>query len=780
MSLRKKYVRPVTPEEPEDLRIFKEAAKKELGFLKETFPRFNFSLQNALELQARRNGHKDWNTCQAFLKSSGGFSQKDLNSTGSVETFVTPDYRGFVWSAPALSFSDRENADSLKKLLISNILPPGAIWSFHVISDGDINAPLNAFIKCRQGTNNKVLTKGTISRDSFYRSGATPDSSPLRNIRILVSLAIPSTTPLDISPFRHTIEALVPFLNAYSLLSPESLEAWMVDYFTEAQDDPIKEKSSLLIKGKTWKCLRAKDRPKHSAPNMELYGLLNGGTRQFEHQITVPFYYSLRVSPSFNTQELDVQEIIWLHSEDKEHVEKNAIKAQKVFESLGYQMVEEKKDLQPLLKATLPGKRLLPKKTFPDTADVLACRVPIHFPPFPSEGASLFNTRGGDLRLFDFWSPGKKNFNGILTAGTGVGGHFTFSTLLTDAFASGCSIRGIEVGGSYPHFNNMLQGEHVSVRPEIPFSLNPFSLVKDFSMKEADILLWTFSTFASSEAGHLHEFEQDILSEGISSAWAEDGSEADVFLVAKHLIESDNDHSQRIGQRIKETCGKPLIRPFLTGSSSYVRISQNRSAVFDLENTKPHEYLTGSVLSLLLGNMHLEMSHSSNTQPSVIFMDETWQFLRGRTGHVLTPLIRSMMKDAFGHKAAVWFKSMSPMDFPHFKGVGQTILSQVATKIMLPCGDINRDDLKDILRYSAEEMSLLRLLSPRLPFYNEFFVDSDFGKEVLQLRVDPYSYFINMGAWDEIHELNKLHESGVPYDEGIEQLIVKRTEKFGL
>ena len=99
-------------------------------------------------------------------------------------------------------------------------------------------------------------------------------------------------------------------------------------------------------------------------------------------------------------------------------------------------------------------------------------------------------------------------------------------------------------------------------------------------------------------------------------------------------------------------------------------------------------------------------------------------------------------------------------DLMLFGGTGQVILENAATKFLLQGSTYDRAVDNKILDYQGFVLDLLKSVRNNKPNYSEVFIDSPLGVGVARLVVDPFNYWINTSAPDDVAAFESLIRAG--------------------
>ena len=178
--------------------------------------------------------------------------------------------------------------------------------------------------------------------------------------------------------------------------------------------------------------------------------------------------------------------------------------------------------------------------------------------------------------------------------------------------------------------------------------------------------------------------------------------------------------------------------------------------------------ITLSVLNAVTADLYL----SDRTRPTLIILDEAWQFLQDSSA--FEKVIEEGYRRARKYRGSFGVVTQDILDLEKFGGTGKVIYTNSAFKFFLEGvkGELAKArrivDLDDFIIY------MLKSVRYNAPKYSEIFVMTDnFGSGVIRLVVDPYSYYVYTSNPAEVSEIESLVKKGMSYDEAIREMVKK-------
>jgi conjugal transfer ATP-binding protein TraC len=197
---------------------------------------------------------------------------------------------------------------------------------------------------------------------------------------------------------------------------------------------------------------------------------------------------------------------------------------------------------------------------------------------------------------------------------------------------------------------------------------------------------------------------------------------------------------------------------------STLDIRSDEFVVLELERLKAMPDLFNVIVMVVVNAVTQELYLSARDRPRFVLCDEAAQFMTRADGQDL-----SRLAEAFGqgyrrarkYRGSFGIVLQSMNDLMLFGGTGQVILENAATRFLLQGSTYDRAVDNKILDYSGFVLDLLKSVRNSKPNYSEVFIDSPLGLGIARLVVDPFSYWINTSAPEEVAAFEALIRHGL-------------------
>ena len=494
---------------------------------------------------------------------------------------------------------------------------------------------------------------------------------------------------------------------------------------------------------------------------------------------------------------------IWLYDTDRKRLDESLYKAVKIWESTGCVMQEDSILALPLFVYSLPMNFTVDNKTllFLDRHFILPTDVISYFLPLQvdfrgtDEPALLFVGRKGQLIGLDIFSKKSPNANFFVAAPSGKGKSFLVNYIVANYLGMGVKVRIIDIGGSYRKLCKMFGGNYIDFSPDSNICINLFENIKD-PQYDIPVITGIIAHMAAVYTGELpgrvsRESAYNIISAAVNSVIRTRGADATIDDVYEYLstfpkyfedydllCSEEKPHCEEDFSLAATHLAFNLYK--FTSSGAYGKwfvgkttfdISKDDLVVLELEHLKPLKDLFHVISLVVMNAVSTDLYLSDRSTPRLIILDEAWQFLQDTKAY--QEVIEEGYRRARKYMGSFGIVTQSVLDLEGFGRVGQVINTNTAFKFYLESGDFARAAEKKLLPIMDEfTLRLLSTVRYNAPYYSEIFVYSDrFGSGVMRLMVDPYSYYIYTSNPRDIVAIESLVESGLTYEEAIEELL---------
>ncbi|WP_278374402.1 TraC family protein [Sphingobium xenophagum] len=490
-----------------------------------------------------------------------------------------------------------------------------------------------------------------------------------------------------------------------------------------------------------------------------------------------------------NSRFVSVIPTLWVFGESRAQAREMAARAKRLWESEPLPwMVQEESYLNPILLAAS-----LPFGLYPDRRTVrmlqrdfrLPARAAVLMSPIQTDfrgggrPALLYTGRKGQLVTLDLFDPRINNYNFVVSAESGAGKSFLLNNLCQQYFAQNALIRIIDIGGSYRKLCTLCSGRYIDLGEE-HLVLNPFDLglAMDGDDRESAISMAVAIVAEMANAATrkpVTTSEWNLLKSAVQWAIDSGRAEAGIDAVREWLgaypanTASDLDRvdhlvptARELAFNLRDFGSDGAYGHYFNGPSTF-DISSDEFVVLELERLKAMPDLFNVVIMVVVNAVTQELYLSARDRPRFVLCDEAAQFMTRSDGQDLSRLAEAFSQGyrrARKYRGSFGIVLQSMNDLMLFGGTGQVILENAATRFLLQGSTYDKAVENKILDYSGFVLDLLKSVRNNKPNYSEVFIDSPLGLGIARLVVDPFSYWINTSAPDEVAAFEALVRKG--------------------
>ncbi len=490
-----------------------------------------------------------------------------------------------------------------------------------------------------------------------------------------------------------------------------------------------------------------------------------------------------------NSRFVSVIPTMWVFGQTRSQAREMAARAKRLWESEPLPwMVQEESYLNPiLLSASLPFGLYPEKRTIrmlqrdfrvPARAAVLMSPIQTDFRG-GGRPALLYAGRKGQLVTLDLFDPRINNYNFVVSAESGAGKSFLLNNLCQQYFAQNALIRIIDIGGSYRKLCTLCSGRYIDLGEE-HLVLNPFDLglALDGDDRESAISMAVAIVAEMANAATrkpVTTSEWNLLKSAVQWAIDSGRAEAGIDAVREWLgaypanTTSDLDRvdhlvptARELAFNLRDFGSDGAYGHYFNGPSTF-DISSDEFVVLELERLKAMPDLFNVVIMVVVNAVTQELYLSARDRPRFVLCDEAAQFMTRSDGQDLSRLAEAFSQGyrrARKYRGSFGIVLQSMNDLMLFGGTGQVILENAATRFLLQGSTYDKAVDNKILDYSGFVLDLLKSVRNNKPNYSEVFIDSPLGLGIARLVVDPFSYWINTSAPDEVAAFEALVRAG--------------------
>lgn len=481
--------------------------------------------------------------------------------------------------------------------------------------------------------------------------------------------------------------------------------------------------------------------------------------------------------------------MVWVFGRSRAHAREMAARAKRLWESEPLPwMMQEESYLNPVLLpmalpfGLYPEKRMLRmlERDFrmPVKAAVLLAPAQTDFRG-GGRPALLYTGRKGQLVTLDLFDPRINNYNFIVSAESGAGKSFLLNNLCQQYYAQGALIRIIDIGGSYRKLCTLCSGRYIDIGEE-QLVLNPFDMGfaldgddRQSAISMAVAIVAEMANAATRKGVSTSEWNllKSAVQWTIDEGHAEDGIDSVRSWLGAYpeFAATDLDRvdhlvpvARELAFNLRDFGSDGAYGHYFNGPSTF-DISSDEFVVLELERLKAMPDLFNVIVMVVVNAVTQELYLSARDKPRFVLCDEAAQFMTRTEGQDL-----SRLAEAFGqgyrrarkYQGSFGVVLQSMNDLLLFGGTGQVILENAATRFLLQGSTYQQAVENKILDYSGFVLDLLKSVRNAKPYYSEVFIDSPLGLGIARLVVDPFSYWINTSAPNEVAAFDALIRQG--------------------
>ncbi len=578
-------------------------------------------------------------------------------------------------------------------------------------------------------------------------------------------------------------------------------------------------RNPLRIGSRYARCLTPKSLPK-AVDALETNGLTGGilGLSDDAEQITTPFLWTLSVvfddvkaeihqkasltvmqkaSGSFAVQirkraeeftwalsELDNERFLrvipqlWVFGDNAHAVRSATARARRLWESKHYVMQEETTIAKPLLITALPFGLYASRNNLKtlDRDFLLPTRAVCSLLPIQADLSGsqdnpvlCYVGRKGQVVGVDVFDPRSNNHNFLVTAASGAGKSFSLNYLCSNYYAASSMVRIVDLGYSYQKLARTVGGRFMDFGQD-KVCLNPFH---SHAREEEDRTLDRLATanivaemVYSASGAKLSETEWTLIKDAVRWASERDGGEYGIDHVCEFLNTFPQQADHELGElaaattlaremafNLRDFKSTGIYGAFFNGPSTF-DIRSDDFVVLELERLKPQAELFRVITLQVLNAVTQDLYLSDRASRRFILFEEAWSYFD--SGNRIGALIQEGYRRARKYHGSFGIVTQSLLDLLKFGEAGDVIRTNAAYKFYLESDDYAAAAKQNLLDYEGLALALINTVKNNKPRYSEVFLDTPFGRGPARLVVDPWTYWVNTSAGNDVRTFHQL------------------------
>lgn len=446
--------------------------------------------------------------------------------------------------------------------------------------------------------------------------------------------------------------------------------------------------------------------------------------------------------------------------------------AKAVYQNYGFTLQSDQYISVPLFINALPLGFLTKGQKDINRANTMTSQNAAHLTPIQSDFSGtrthtiLFDSRRGQLTMFDIFDNTGGNYNALIAAASGAGKSYVVNEFTVSYLSIGGKVRIIDVGRSYQSTCAHLGGQWMEFSSKSNISLNPFSKIKNIK-DELEILTPLIGQMVSPSR-NLTDWEKNTLDMIIQDVFLTFGTKTTIDHIADALLAHEDLRGRDLGVQLFSYTSKGRRGRFFEGENNCDL--NNPLVVLELEELKSDPDLQSVVLLLILYTISQEVYFSNRREKIIVIIDEAWSLL--------------------GDGPAAVFIENAYRRFRKYGGacitVTQGINDYYKTAATRAC--FENSDWMFLLRQKPESINALRE-SKRLDLspaefdmlstihtisgqYSEVFVScSGLGRAIGRFYGDPFSYWLYTTAPQDHALRDAFLQTGLKLEQAIDACV---------
>lgn len=476
---------------------------------------------------------------------------------------------------------------------------------------------------------------------------------------------------------------------------------------------------------------------------------------------------------------------LWLFGESEEALRDTTSRAKRMWEDFDFVMQEETRIMKILLIASLPFGLYTVDNNLDliDRDFIMPTATAARFLPIQGDfrGASravlAYIGRKGQVIGVDVFDHRSNNHNFIVAAESGSGKSFGLNLLCNNYYAAGSLVRIVDIGYSYKKLCSTCRGRFMDFGKE-KLVINPFYCTGDDEDIQKNLAVAaniTAEMAYSASGATLHETEWTLLK--CAAEWThksgniEDGIDSVQTYLKTFPQHFDDDikdldfaisKAHELAFNLRDFTSKGRYGRFFNGKSTF-DISSDEFVVLELEQLKSQAELFTVVVMQVMNNVTQDLYLSDRSDQRFILFEEAASFLKKNGVHDLSRLaaiIEEGYRRARKYHGSFGVVLQSILDTQSFGSIGEVLLNNAAYKFYLEGKDYSKAVEQGILNYKGLSVDLVESIKNNKPRYSEMFLDTPLGKGCARLAVDPWTYWVNTSAGDEVAKYEALIRQG--------------------
>ncbi len=375
-----------------------------------------------------------------------------------------------------------------------------------------------------------------------------------------------------------------------------------------------------------------------------------------------------------------------------------------------------------------------------------------------------------------FWSPFENaagNHNVAVVGKSGSGKSVALQELCASMCGAGARVVVIDDGRSFEHSAKLQGGAFVEFTMAAGFCLNPFSMIDaELAATDEDYLLDCMAmlkAIVNQMARHtdrLNDTERGLIDGAVNEVWQAKNRRGEVDDVMAALEATGNQMAMDLAIAMRPFSSRGTFGKFFQGEVSFELSAQ--LTVFELSDLASREELRSVVLTAIMFLSQQMMRKVDRSIPKALFLDESWQLLRGGA---MAEFIELFARTCRKYFAALMTSTQSLNDY--YKSAGAiAALENSDWFVILAQKPETIADFKKHDRFEMDDYTdaLLRSLKINGREYSDILIKGPETLAVGRLVLDPFSSTVFSSSPTVFAAIEGLVAQGLSMEEAIERI----------
>lgn len=374
--------------------------------------------------------------------------------------------------------------------------------------------------------------------------------------------------------------------------------------------------------------------------------------------------------------------------------------------------------------------------------------------------------RGQLFYIWPFDNKGSGNFNINVTGKSGSGKSVLMQELITTVLARNGRVFVLDIGRSYSKLAHLLSGTFIEFNSAAKMVYNPFSNLSFNDEEEKNNVMTMIKSIVQvmiGAIGGVTDFESASLSQCLNEIWKIKGNEAKIDDLEQWFFSHKDQRIKDLGTRLYSFTTKGSYGRFFNQKSNID--FNDKFFVFELDEIKDNKELLPVVIQILMVQINSALLNGDRKTPTLIVVDEAWKALSNDQS---APFIESLARTTRKYEGSLVTGTQQISDF-FTSAAANAAYANSDWKIYLAQDTSSYTEAKRDggFKLSEDMERVLLSLHTKDGQYSEAMIQSQFGRVVGRLILDPYSSALYSTKSDEYSDVLSKMKKGLSIDDAI-------------